>query len=76
MKNIESKPKKMPQEKPAWEMTPEEFADNPPSREWFKWFGWSEGYHYCHDSRGYALQTGHTCCMKKAIRDGHITNED
>jgi hypothetical protein len=65
---------KMPSEKPAWEMTAEEFADNPPSREWFNWFGWPEGYHYCNDSRGYALQTGYPCCIKKAMRDGHIAN--
>jgi hypothetical protein len=64
----------MPNEKPAWEMTAQEFADNPPSREWFNWFGWPEGHHYCNYSRRYALQTGYPCCIKKAIRDGHIPN--
>lgn len=66
---------KMPAEKPAWEMTAEEFASSPPSRAWFNWFGWPEGYHYCMDSHGYALKTGYPCCIQKAIRDGHIASK-
>lgn len=62
----------MPNEKPMWKMTAVEFADNPPSFEWFKWFGWQEGYHYCHSDKGYAFQTGYPCCIKKAHRDGYI----
>lgn len=64
----------MPAEKPAWQMTVDEFVDNPPSYAWFKWFGWAEGRHYCLDSKAWARQTGYPCCIQKAIRDGHMAD--
>jgi hypothetical protein len=67
---------KMPDEKPAWKMTAEEFANHPPSLEWFKWVGWQEGYLYCHWSREYALSTGWPCLRGKVVRDGLVAASD
>ena len=73
--SVSTRMEAMPHEKPIWEMTVEEFAANPPSYEWFVWFGWAEGHHYCHDSREYAMKTGYPCCIRKAIRDGYISQQ-
>jgi hypothetical protein len=59
-------------QKHPWEMTAEEFAADVPSYDWFRWFGWREGHHYCHESKEYAIKTGYPGILQKARKMGLI----